>query len=302
MTDPLSTSPSRFLVIRETLFCILLLATLHVVIYVAEGSLSMQRSLVNLAMPIGLSWAFSFWLACRWWIRRQYRMALCAMLFFALLSTLFNGYISGRATAWLEGPAPIPSPLEVERDHYRTVVVLGGCAAYTRSGYPEVSGEGQRLISAAMLYHAGKTKTIICTGEDNFIPDADKLSKDERERSHPWRVGVDLLRSLNVPDKALFHIGGINTSGEMQNLKRFLDSPPEGFPTEGSVGLITSAYHMDRSMRLAGAQGLQLAAIPVAYKTSPDQVFSLVDVVPTVAAGGDLYRVARELLARPFNR
>ncbi len=302
MTEPLSNSPSRFFAIRETLFCVLLLATLHVTIYVAEGSLSMQRSLVNLVMPIGLSWAIAFWLGCRWWIRRQYRLAMSAMMAFALLSVLFNPYLAGRATAWLEGAAPKPSPLEVDRDHYRTVVVLGGCAAYTRSGYPEVSGEGQRLIAAAQLWHAGKTKTIVCTGEDNFIPDAAKLSDDERDRFHPWRVGVDLLHSLNVPKEALFHIGGINTSGEMQNLKRFLDSPPAGFPTEGSVGLITSAFHMDRSMRLAATQNLQLEPIPVAYKTAPDQSFSLVDVVPSVVAGGELYRVARELLARPFNR
>ncbi len=68
----------------------------------------------------------------------------------------------------------------MEQGHYRTVVVLGGCAAYTHSGYPEVNSEGQRLIAAAQLWHAGKTKTIVCTGEDNFIPDAQKLSQDVR--------------------------------------------------------------------------------------------------------------------------
>lgn len=302
MTEPLPPSPSRFLAIRETLFCILLIATLHVVIYVSEGSLSMQRSLVNLVMPVGMSWAISFWLCCRWWMRRQYRMALGALTYFVLLSVSFNGYLASRANVWLEGPVPVPSPMEVEQGHYRTVVVLGGCAAYTRSGYPEVSGEGQRLITAAQLWHAGKTKTIVCTGEDNFIPNEATLSDDERDRSHPWRVGIDLLHSLNVPEAALFHIGGINTSGEMQNLKRFLASPPPGFPADGPVGLVTSAFHMNRSMRLAAAQGLTLEPIPVAYKTATDQPFSLVDVVPTIAAGGDLYRVVRELLARPFNR
>ncbi len=67
----------------------------------------------------------------------------------------------------------------------------------------------------------------------------------------------------------------------MKNLKRLLYNPPPDFPKEGSVGLITSAFHMNRSMRLAGVQGLALEPIPVAYKTASDQRFSLVDVVPT---------------------
>ncbi len=302
MTEPSFSSKLQAFSFRETLFCGLLLASLHVAILIAEGTLSMQRSLVNLVMPIGAIWALSFWLGCRWWMRRERRLAAGALGLFVLLSILFNPYLAGLATAWLEGPALQPSPLEVEQGHYRTVVVLGGCAAYTHSGYPEVNSEGQRLIAAAQLWHAGKTKTIVCTGEDNFIPDAQKLSQDVRDRSHPWRVGIDLLRSLGVPDHALYSIGGINTTGEMKNLKRLLYNPPPDFPKEGSVGLITSAFHMNRSMRLAGVQGLALEPIPVAYKTASDQRFSLVDVVPTAAAGQYFYMVTRELLARPFNR
>jgi uncharacterized SAM-binding protein YcdF (DUF218 family) len=160
-------------------------------------------------------------------------------------------------------------------------------------------------VMAAQMWHAGKTEAIICTGEDDFVPEATSgtsNSIDKRDLHNPARLGVDVLMSLGVPRDRLFRIGGVNTSAEMKNLVQFLKAPPASFPNAGSLGLITSAFHIRRAMRLASQESLDLSPIPVSFRTGVPEPLRLADFVPTVSAGSQFFVVIREHLARLVGR
>jgi len=158
---------------------------------------------------------------------------------------------------------------------------------------------------AAQLWHAGKVSAIICTGDDNYVPAPlpnRQMDLIERDRWNPARQGIELLVSLGVPVNRLYRVGGTHTAAEMENLVKFFASPPETFPTDGKVGLITSAFHMPRAMRLASGESLEFIPIPVSYRTAPHEPVSVVDFVPSANAGQLFYMGIREMLARLVGR
>ncbi len=44
------------------------------------------------------------------------------------------------------------------------VILLGGATDERPSGDSQVNGNGDRLLQAAVLYHQGVTKKVVCTG------------------------------------------------------------------------------------------------------------------------------------------
>ena len=55
----------------------------------------------------------------------------------------------------------------------------------------------------------------------------------------------------------------------MQNVRKWLDATEN----PGRIGILTSAWHLPRAMRLAKANGFEAVAIPANYRTekfSPD--------------------------------
>ena len=74
---------------------------------------------------------------------------------------------------------------------------------------------------------------------------------------------------LGIPKSDIMLIEGRNTSEELRNLSQWMeDQSPQ------RIGLLTSAYHLPRAMRLAKANGLDL--IPLAA----DQQAGTIDAVP----------------------
>ena len=169
-------------------------------------------------------------------------------------------------------------------------VVLGGGVYLTADGIPEMNRDGQRVFYAAQLWHAGRAKSIICTGERAGIGD------DQSE------IARKLLVSVGVPEEVIFEIGGENTKQEMQNLKHFLDEPPDGMPIGGDVGLITSAFHMARALRLARDNGLDLMPLPCSYRRTQVLEFAPDQIIPRLEAGETLRIAIKERLAALVGR
>lgn len=260
--------------------------------FALHGKTGIEKTLVTLSMPVGLTW-----LLLSGWIMRQFLSArggrravgdvpqfsmcqlLCVWCLYTLLTTPMLAdacmrYLETRETPFDAGMDP---PLNV-------LVVLGGG---TRQG-PEraqAGSSGDRVVYAAQLYHQGLAQQLITTGSPLPGMPADQRSASEQT--------VEIWTRLGIPAQAIQTLEGHNTFQEIQSLKRALPSM-----SGERVGLLTSAWHLPRAMRLARAQGLT-TVIPVAadyqMQTTPR---SFLEMLPVA---GNLTRLAQcqhELLAR----
>ncbi|WP_218933653.1 YdcF family protein [Rubripirellula lacrimiformis] len=216
------------------------------------------------------------------------RQSLASFAFAVMCVMIYisgNGYVSSAMMDRLEWPEQAMPDEAVQ-----AAVVLGGGMSATPDGTPELSRDGERIFSAAQLYHAGKVGAIICTG----------MSSDGVH--NPSDDGRDALISAGVPSDVIFRIKGENTSQEMKSLRQFLDSPPAGFPPPGPILLVTSAFHMDRAMRLAASQDVEMLPFPCAFRGSVDRGFSPSRWIPGPDAMQNFGSALKEWLASLVGR
>jgi len=262
-----------------------------------------ERTATSLVMPIGALWLAALAATIFCWHLGRRAAAIIAGSAFLFISVTCNGLVAGAWIRNLEHPYP-GDPLKGQSRPLDAVVLLGGYASENRFDVPEVNGDGQRLVLAAQLWHGGKTKTLICTGQAG------------PGRSDPAEISRQLLQSLGVPADALFLVGGPNTHGEMQSLRSFFTRPPRRWRrqtgrlaadeaarqessagTAASIGLLTTAYHLPRAMRLADDAGLQFQPLPCGFSGGPQASWTVRDLIPS-AGGGKKFSVAwRETLA-----
>ncbi len=262
-------------------FCLVAAAYLH------TGFDLVVKIITGLILPVGFIWLFFF--ACGvWWAFKRQRTA--SLLFFALWLTVgvtFNGRVGQKLISSIEAPvksfAPDTFPL-------RAVVVLGGGASVNSFGTDELNCDGERVMSAAQMWHAGETRVIICTGGEGN-PKLDGSS-----------VGRRLLRSVGIPDDAILEVPGYNTVREMTSLKKLFESQPEVLGGTGKVGLITSAFHMNRAMRLANGQELEFLPFPCCYRSSFETPLTPRDLIPHVEGGINVAITLKEWLAAVAGR
>lgn len=251
--------------------------------FAIDGLAQAMRCATALAMPIGALWLFFFaataWLAAG---RRWAAAAVFAALFVAL-GVVGNGRFASRLMQQTEWPsediaAARTTPL-------RAIVVLGGGASVRPHDVVELNREGERIFSAAQAWYAGQTKAIICTGTTPGPLEA------------PSTRSRRLLESVGVPPETIYEVTGVNTTNEMRSLAVFFDDPPADLPVGGEVGLITSAFHMPRAMRLAEGNGLSFVPLPCAYRSGKRQPFSPHDLVPSAGAIESVSSATKEGLA-----
>ncbi|WP_461507849.1 YdcF family protein [Rhodopirellula baltica] len=280
--EPAGSSIGPRTVWSDVLVALLAPATLGlllvVVTWIQQGFVAGMRCGTDLVQPVGLVWlgmlaltAFAF----RQWRRGTHSVVkalgwfTCFFVWWMVGNGDFANWMSGR----VESPLQMePSPALEQRDLDRpldAVVVLGGGSSAVAPGFYELGRDGERVISAAQAYHAGATRKIIVTGSstDGYEP--------------PWKQSTQLLMSLGVPEDVIVRIEGVNTQAEMRSLKQLMDSPPSesnelrpdntDSPDELKVGLITSAFHMPRAMRLAKASSLELIPLPCAFRAEDKQ-------------------------------
>lgn len=264
-----------------------------------------ERAATSLAMPIGMLWLslLAAAVACR--KRHQRRMAAVFLLAWLSVGVMFNGRVAGWFLRSMEHPAASNSIMSEDSPlkdaELKAVVLLGGYAGENRYGVPELGTDGQRLMLAAQLWHAGKTKTIICTGSG------------AEGAMAPSMIGRQMLVSIGVPNNVIFEVPGLNTAAEMQNLEQFFNDPPKnwlakigdeptahqtGFPTsEQTIGLVTTAVHLSRAMRLAETRSLEFMPLGCRFNGRPPGAFSGRELIPTASAGKAFAIALKEWLA-----
>ncbi len=240
-----------------------------------------EKILTALAMPVGLLWIFLFVLFLLVRRSKQKFMALIIFLVWIGLSFAGNDYGGAFITAQLERPYRDIEPLEEEP--FDAVVVLGGGTSLTPSEKPQLAEAGDRIALGARLYHAGLTPLLVAAGGTELEGAID---------------AAELWQQLNVPEEAIIKIGGRNTAAEMQELAEFIK---EKDWTGKRLGLVTSAAHMSRALRLARDNDLSLLPLPADFKSTWPK-FRPARLIPS---GSGLYRTERatkELLARVVGR
>ncbi|WP_417315617.1 YdcF family protein [Cycloclasticus pugetii] len=132
------------------------------------------------------------------------------------------------------------------------VVVLGGgiFPAGASGDYPNLESGADRIWHAARIYHAGKARMVVLSGGR---PGDTTDSEAQAMRS--------FLLDLGVPDEALvLEEKSMNTTENARNTASLLHQ--RGI---SEVLLVTSAYHMARSVALFEGEGVRVSPAATDY-------------------------------------
>ncbi|MDX1572837.1 MAG: YdcF family protein [Methylophaga sp.] len=154
----------------------------------------------------------------------------------------------------LEKRFTVPTDLPEQIDG---IIVMGGGEQLNTSlswQAPQMGEAGDRYLAAAMLARHYPQSPLWVSGGSNVLqqPQHQKVAD----------IHQQLLQMAGVPD-AQIHIeqNSRNTYENMQNLRKVLPDP------DGQYLLVTSAYHMPRSIGIARKLGLNAIAYPVDYRS-----------------------------------
>ncbi len=277
-----------------------------------NGRLIFQKMLTSLAMPYGMAWTITTLLLIHVVCRKDRLAFVGTLLVWCLLYFGGTGYVAKHLMWRLESPyvqlsdaAPVfdaeGDALDANGSRDATtvrpvasfpdldvVVVLGGGTSMGPGRGPQAASGGDRIIRTAQLYHQGKVKKILCTGAR--IPGVDRNELGQAE------IAQKLLESLGVAAEDIACIAGRTTAEEMRILG-------ERFPGDTKqVGMITSAWHMQRAERLAHANGFHPLPIPCDFASPVDRQTLIGDFIPSARAADEIGRFVKEWLAARVGR
>ncbi len=171
--------------------------------------------------------------------RKQFRVGLCVLLVDALLVTMSLPAVSTALGYSLESKFPPVALKDIPTAD--AIVVLGGGIGQQCEGvpYPECYPASDRVIMAARLYHAGKAKLILPSGETSA------------EAEKP------LLEMMKVPPQSILCEKESRDTAE--NATQTIELLRQRRCKK--VLLITSSWHLVRSMMLF--QDKEIEFIPV---------------------------------------
>ena len=245
-----------------------------------HGLPMVEKMLKGFVLPCGIVWLLML-IITAWSFQRGQRIigALGAILF------ALHGLIGGEIfSVWLsqrlEAPYAFVNPQEAE--HFDVIVILGGGAKSGSLDHAGFSFAGDRVGLAVRLYHAGKADRLVFTGS-NMPWETQKLSPSAAAR----RLAIE----LKVPEPAIMLTEGHNTYQEFQSLRTEYQDLPDA-----RIGLVTSATHMPRAMRLANSVGLSMVPIPADFERRAEPP-TLLSVIPSAAGYRMTERCCVEFLA-----
>lgn len=223
--------------------------------------------LQHLLLPPGIFIVLLAAVAIRALIRRQWRTAIPVLLLAAALEALSVGPVADRLIGGLEERHAIPAHPEGD-----VVILLGGGVS---GGAPDLTGRGfpadgmlPRVITAARLQRKLGVPVVVSGGKVFEHLDAEAP------------VVARVLADLGVPAEKIITEGNSrDTSENARYTKRILDE--KGFRTPL---LVTSAYHMPRSVALFAKAGVAATPVPAGFRTWKGKPYRWVDYLPSAGA------------------
>lgn len=228
------------------------LLLLLVVLWFTSGPRPVEKLLTHLVMPVGTVWLGLLVLTIVALQQRQKLMAGCLALLWGWLTVTGNGTVADFLNRRLEADYLSIKPTEMEP--FDAVILMGGGTSMGANGEPRTNSSGGRIVVAAQMYAQGRTKKIICSG--------DRIRTMSREKLGAGRQAVYLLNLLGVPNDAIELVdAGENTTSEM---KAIADSPVSKVER---LGLLSSAWHLPRCLRIAKNNGLDVIPVPADFRS-----------------------------------
>jgi uncharacterized SAM-binding protein YcdF (DUF218 family) len=267
---------------------------LGVVLLVSAASfgrdLAMQKLLSHLIMPSGLFWVgFGMFIVHLWATKpvgARDRLRVAGLGLFAFYTITGNAWLAGLATAELEDS--IPNYPLVEGERFDAVFVLGGGATKYPGRNAQITDQGDRVLLGARLYKLGKTPILVTSG--STIPGIE-------EDVDLTRATLEIWRDLGVPEEAIRRIPlPKNTSQEIAAYKKMIDQ--EAWK---KVGLISSAWHLPRIMRLARRAEMNATPIPADHRSGMPP-FHPMGLIPQPSSANRLHRAAWEWVGMMVGR
>lgn len=193
---------------------------------------------------------------------KRRRMAIAALVAGAGLQLLVAftslGYVLIQP---LENRFAVP---ETPPQQVRGIVVLGGATLArpsTARGVSELNQAGDRLTTALWLARNYPEARIILSGGEGFL-----MGETESEAETMRRFFVN----LGVAEDRLVLEGASRNTAENASFTR--DALGEG---EGALVLVTSAFHMPRSVGIFRQEGVEVVPWPTDYRSAGDQGFGI---------------------------
>ena len=163
-----------------------------------------------------------------------------------------------------------PVPLK-KKGAYSCAIVLGGFSSELANGGYYFNGSADRFIQALKLFQTGRVTHILITGGNgSLLPDSFRESDWVKTQ----------LQEFKVPDSCiLIEDKSRNTLENASFTKPILDSAHLQQP----YLLITSAYHMRRSVQIFKKSKIDIIPYPTNYLTS-DGYLGVDDFLPDPSA------------------
>lgn len=219
----------------------------------SPGSYELRKFVGLCLMPAGLVWLGLLALA-RVLAQRAVRpLAFAALSLWLLYTVTGNVWFGSVVLARLQRGYGTLDPFG--QGKFDAVLVLGGGVEVSGEGVPALTAAGDRVVLAARLYRAGRTPVLVASGP--YLPlGGGRAISTAAATALIWR-------QLGVPEESIVLLDGPRTTtDEVLALKTAVAE--RGWRR---VGLLTSAWHLPRAMRLCrrfGVEAVPLAADAVA--------------------------------------
>lgn len=206
--------------------------------------------------PLGLSCLLLIW-AFFLALRKSRLATIPIILCFTLIAIASNPRISDALLKSLEWQNLPPQELPTAD----AIVVLGGA---TRSispprVMPDLNEHGDRILYAAKLYKDGKAPLIVLSGGR-----IEWFGKEESEATDMARI----LELTGVPKEAIIQENNsLNTHENAIFTKKILEA--KGIK---KVLLVTSAFHIPRSLKIFARQGIEAIPAPTDFLISEQKL------------------------------
>jgi uncharacterized SAM-binding protein YcdF (DUF218 family) len=248
----------------------------------------LSKILPPLIYPVGLACLL---ILLALFLGRRARLRQAALIL-ALLVLFIGGnrWVAMGLARSLERRVPPPAPMPAAE----AIVVLGGGTESPDSPRPmtEINSAGDRVLYAAWLYQQGKAPVILASGGS--------LDWELRHTTTAQDMEA-LLQLTGVPAEAIW------TQSDSRNTYEDAFYSARLLKEKGirRILLVTSAWHMPRSVRLFQAQGLEVVPASTDFQvtdadwrelTSADLRLQVLAFLPSADSRGMTTRMLKEYL------
>ena len=192
--------------------------------------------------------------------KRKRRFFITTFVLLIIFSSPF--LINQFARFWDIPPAALPNK------QYSCVILLGGFDGVDANGDGLFNERSERFIQAVKLLNTGKASHILMSGGNGLL-----FAGDFREGT--WVKSQ--LRDFNIPDSLIIIENNSRNTFENAAFSKKLLAEKHLQPP---YLLVTSAWHMRRSMAIFKKQGLDVVAYPCDFIQGRGN-FSFADLIPS---------------------